>query len=353
MGSAQVAASTTGARASFYRPELDVLRFGAFLLVFLHHALPHSGWMFAGIARAGALGVDLFFALSAYLITELLLRERRSRGAIDVGAFYIRRVLRIWPLYYFTLLILVPAMSFLPGEQMPWAYSAAFALFGANWACAAWGYPPSSFALLWSVSIEEQFYLAWPWLVRLGELRLRMIAYGMLAAATVTRMVLVIRDVHHPGIWCNTLARLDPIAAGALLACFLKGAVPQHTRRSRILWIALGGALLIGSGAMGFNEGWPVLVTYPLAAGASVAIIFGVLGWGVPGSRLRLLAPGTYLGKISYGLYVFHAAAIRIAPSPVLALPLTVALAALSYRYLESPFLRLKDRFAHIGTRDV
>ena len=129
--------------------------------------------MLAGIARAGALGVDLFFALSAYLITGLLLRERRSSGAIDVRAFYVRRILRIWPLYYFTLLILVPAMSILPGERMPWRHFLAFGLFSGNWACAAWGYPPSSFSLLWSVSIEEQFYLAWPWLVRMGQRNLR------------------------------------------------------------------------------------------------------------------------------------------------------------------------------------
>ncbi|MBZ5672987.1 MAG: acyltransferase [Acidobacteriia bacterium] len=339
------------ASSRVYRPELDLLRFGAFLLVFLHHALPHSSadyripgqaaMLLSGIARAGALGVDLFFALSAYLITELLLREQRSRGAIDIRAFYIRRILRIWPLYYFALLILVPAMSLLPEEHMPWSYSLAFALFGGNWACAAWGYPPSSFALLWSVSIEEQFYIAWPWIMRmsgrLGAGSLRLIACGMLAIATVTRIVLVIRDVHHPGIWCNTLARLDPIAGGALLACFLNGAVPRHSARSRSLWIGLGGILLVGAGSLGGNEGWPVLITYPLAAAASVAVIVGTLG-----SRVRA---GAYLGKISYGLYVFHAAAIRIVPSPILALPLTMAIAAVSYRYLESPFLRLKERY--------
>jgi peptidoglycan/LPS O-acetylase OafA/YrhL len=339
-----VSSAPNTALVRFYRPELDILRFGAFLLVFLHHALPHSGWMLAGIVRAGALGVDLFFTLSAYLITELLLRERRSRGAIDIRAFYIRRILRIWPLYSFALLILVPAMSFLPGERMPWSYFASFAIFGGNWACAAWGYPPSSFALLWSVSIEEQFYLTWPWIVRmsvrLGEHHLQRAAYGMLAIATLTRIVLVIRDVHHPGIWCDTLARLDPIAGGALLACFLNGSLPTHSARSRVLWIGFGVALLIGAGALGGNEGWPVLVTYPLAAAAAVMIIFGTLGCG--------MRAGAYLGKISYGLYVFHAAVIRLVPSLILALPLTIAIAALSYRFLESPFLRLKDRFARL-----
>jgi peptidoglycan/LPS O-acetylase OafA/YrhL len=234
-------------------------------------------------------------------------------------------------------------MSFLPGEHMPWTYSVAFAIFGGNWACAAWGYPPSSFSLLWSVSIEEQFYLSWPWLVRFGADRVRLVAYGMLAIATGTRVVLVIRDVQHPGIWCNTLARLDPIAGGALLACFLNGSMPEHTLRARVLWIGLGAVLLIGSGTVGSNEGWPVLISYPMAAAASVAIIFGTLG--VHPRAGVYLGLGSYLGKISYGLYVFHAAVIRVVPSPILALPLTIAIAALSYRYLESPFLRLKDRF--------
>ena len=110
--------------------------------MFLQHALPHAtadylapgfqNWplrVLAGIARAGALGVDLFFALSAYLITELLLRERRSSGVVDIRAFYIRRILRIWPLYYFALLILVPAMSIFPGERMPWSDFLAFGFF--------------------------------------------------------------------------------------------------------------------------------------------------------------------------------------------------------------------------------
>ena len=132
--------------AQFYRPELDVVRFGAFALVFLHHALSHSSadyvswgasqWAASAIAaaaRAGAWGVDLFFALSAYLITELLLREQRARGTIDIRAFYLRRILRIWPLYYFALLVLLPALStFLPGERLPVEYYFGFPFLGGN-----------------------------------------------------------------------------------------------------------------------------------------------------------------------------------------------------------------------------
>src|SRR6266699_1803055 len=102
----------------FYHPEIDVLRFGAFFLVYLWHALPltpatylHLGFgrlltrVLVGFIHGGAYGVDLFFALSSYLITELLLREYRSRGSINIRAFYARRILRIWPLYFVALFL--------------------------------------------------------------------------------------------------------------------------------------------------------------------------------------------------------------------------------------------------------
>ena len=105
---------------SFYHPELDVLRFFAFFAVFLHHALPREATLYlnAGLTstatewlltakKAGAFGVDLFFVLSAFLITELLRREYVSRGKFNLSSFYIRRALRIWPLYFTFLAITV------------------------------------------------------------------------------------------------------------------------------------------------------------------------------------------------------------------------------------------------------
>ena len=372
------AGSVAEKRRSFYRPELDVLRFGAFLLVFIHHGFPltaaeYTGWgvpaplaaLLAAGARAGALGVDLFFALSAYLITELLLREQRARGSFQIRAFYIRRILRIWPLYFSALLVLLPLLYLaLPGDKMPRNFLLAFLFFGGNWACAWWNLYPTSLALLWSVSIEEQFYIVWPWLMRLFGPRLQLCAWGMLAVATITRAFLIATRTDLTGmdvrIWTNTLARLDPIAGGALLAVLLQGEIPKHRVRSRALWIASGGIALWIAGSMLKDPGWIWLVTYPLAAGGCVAILYGA--FTPDGGR----APGilTYLGKISYGLYVFHVAAIRLVqtitgPSLsgpmvlLLALALTVAAAALSYRYLESPFLRLKNRFERIETRAV
>jgi len=365
-----------GRRPGFYRPELDVLRFGAFLLVFIHHGFPltaaeYSGWgipptlatLFASGARAGALGVDLFFALSAYLITELLLREQRSVGHFDIRAFYARRILRIWPLYYFALLILLPLLGLaLPTDKMPGNFWVAFLLFAGNWACAWGNLFPTALALLWSVSIEEQFYLVWPWMIRMFGSRMPLFACGMLAVATMTRVFLISRGGltgMDARIWTNTLARLDPIAGGALLALLLRGAVPKHTPLRRALWISGGGVALWIAGSVLKDPGWIWLATYPLAAAGCVAILYG--SFAPDGGRPPQIL--IYLGKVSYGLYVFHVAAIRLVQTVlpsiagpivlILALALTVAMAALSYRFLESPFLRLKNRFEYVRTRSV
>jgi len=346
MAASTVQVSAPRAQA-FHRPELDILRFGAFFLVFLHHALPHAsaeyahwGFLLAALGRAGALGVDLFFTLSAYLITELLLREQRAKGSIDVRAFYARRVLRIWPLYFFALLVLAPAMTFVDaGDRLPASYLGGFLLLSGNWACVLWGYPASSFSLLWSVSIEEQFYLAWPWLIRATR-NLGVIIALMIVIAWATRVWLALAGVEHPAVWCNTLARLDPIAGGSLLAWLLHGRRPVLKVVVRAVLVGAGGLLLAIAGAPGEHAGWGALWTYPLAAIACVSILCGTLGLGLRSTAFE------YLGKISFGLYVFHAAALRLVSFAPAALLLTIALAALSYRWIEAPFLRWKNRLA-------
>ena len=219
--------------AAFLRPELDVLRFLAFLGVFLHHTLPQeaSTWADWGVPSplaewlassvvAGGLGVDLFFVLSGYLITELLLREREARGDLSIGRFYLRRTLRIWPLYFAFLAFVVgvlPRVSTLAGLEQPWRVW--FFLLLGNFATAAWGYPPSVAAPLWSVSIEEQFYLFWPVLLRsVSTERLIRLLAVLALGANAARALLVLNGTVHPGIWCNTLARLDPILVGALVS---------------------------------------------------------------------------------------------------------------------------------------
>lgn len=368
---------------AFYHPELDVLRFLAFFAVFLHHALPRDAAVYMGaglssaatewllaVKEAGAFGVDLFFALSAFLITELLRREYENRGTFSLSAFYIRRALRIWPLYFTFLaatVFVIPAI--LPEERFGSTYIISFALFFGNWICATSGFPFSVATPLWSISVEEQFYLGWPLLLRVfGVNRIKQIAVGMLAFALATRVLLTSSGVEHPGIWCNTFARLDPIALGALLAFLLNGRTLQIKTAPRLLLgvLALAGWLLTAKYLS--HDGPTSIATYAVSALASVAVLVAFLK---SDTRLLHRAPFTwvvYLGRISYGLYVFHLLALALMSKllfiPVLGIPLnfetrflfafllTVILAAASYRWLEQPFLRLKKRFRHSPERE-
>ena len=142
----------------------------------------------ASLYAAGAAGVDLFFALSAYLITSLLIRERLQTGSISLRLFYIRRALRIWPLYYLVVALGVLFAFTMAHHQVPWFYQqslpwyyvAGYIFFVSNWFYAAFGVVQSICAPLWTVAIEEQFYLLWPALMR------RLAPRGMVIAALLT-----------------------------------------------------------------------------------------------------------------------------------------------------------------------
>ena len=365
-------------RHSFYHPELDVLRFVAFLAVFMHHALPRDAGLYIrnGLSpaatqwlltakEAGAFGLDLFFALSAYLITELLLREHASRGSFSVTAFYIRRALRIWPLYFtFLALTVFVIPSILPRENFGPIYIASFALFVGNWVCATKGIPFSVAGPLWSISVEEQFYIAWPLLLRFfGIKRIKQLAIGMLGLAFVTRIVLAVYGVEHPGVWCNTLARLDPIALGAILAFTLRGRSPQMNNLLRVVLCAVAFASWWLIARYLSQDGTSSIATFALSGFASVVLLMAVLRSEAPLLRVPPFSWLVYLGRISYGLYVFHLLALAVMMNvsfvPGLGIPisfefrvlfsflLTVALAATSYSFLEQPFLKLKERFSY------
>jgi peptidoglycan/LPS O-acetylase OafA/YrhL len=317
-------------------------------------------------AAGGAFGVDLFFALSSFLITTLLLRERLATGTIDVTSFYVRRVLRIWPLYFSFLFILTPlARQVLPGDVLDSRYTLAFALFVGNWACILWGYPHSVAGPLWSVSIEEQFYLAWPLLMRRASGHLCATFAVLLFVAVVARMVMVAAGSVHPQIWCNTIGHLDPIAGGALLAVL---ASPRPKARPWVrcaLWLA-GLGLFTLAGHFGDFAGPRSLITYPVVAVASCSLILASLC--LPRERFvrhPVLRAAVFLGKVSYGLYVFHlmfiallgvSSAQRIGLRVALtcaALACTIVAAVTSYYLLERPFLRLKRNFSHVQSRPI
>lgn len=368
----------------FYRPELDGLRFLAFMAVFLHHALPRlpagfsasgpvgwAGHLYSSMVLGGGLGVDLFFTLSAYLITTLLVREHRHYGNIDWRLFLARRALRIWPLYY-AFLLCAPVLARLGWERpLSGGQFAAFALLAANWECALHGYPASMVAPLWSVAIEEQFYLVWPIAVRWTKPeRLAKLCVAMLVVAAGTRAYLAWIAVPHPGVWCNTLARLDPIAIGSLLAV-----LPDRWQRPFPKRWRAPVALAAVASCLAIVAVWPMTAkppsmgfvpSYALIALACVVVLRSAFHEEhEPPSGLAhpwLI----HLGRISYGLYVFHAFGLMMARdfvgrltggqmavvvTPVIGLAVTTAIAAMSYRFLEQPFLRLKSRLARVPSR--
>ena len=362
----------------FYHPELDVLRFLAFLAVFIHHALPRDAALYINnglppwasqlvvtAKSAGAYGVDLFFVLSAYLITELLLREHALRGSFSISAFYVRRALRIWPLYFtFLALTIFIVPTILPEDQFGTIYIVSFLLFFGNWVCAANGIPVSVASPLWSISVEEQFYLAWPPLLRVvGIKRIKHLAIAMLLVAISTRIVLAATDVAHPGVWCNTIARLDSIALGAILAVALRGRAPQLKPAARLLLAGAAVATFLLVAKYLRQEGPTSVITYTATALASVLLLVSVLHTNASFLRMPAFSWLVYLGRVSYGLYVFHVLALALVPQIIigyfgvplnfearvlLSFALTVVLATVSYTLLEHPFLRLKERFTRI-----
>ncbi|HET6930919.1 MAG TPA: acyltransferase [Candidatus Acidoferrum sp.] len=372
----------------FYRPELDTLRFFAFFGVFVFHVVPNDPQFYqahpilpasivpliCAVASAGAYGVDLFFALSAYLITTLLIREEEVRGSIDTGAFYVRRILRIWPLYFFFIAVaaLVPAWD--RTQHLGWPYVAGYLLLSGNWVYVFLGLPHSIASPLWSVSIEEQFYLIWPLaLRRLSRRQLVLTVIGLLVLANAVRIFLVSSHVLGAAVEYNTMARIDAIAFGILVAYFLGSEAPSLSLFSRAaLAISCVSVWCIVASYTNLNaqtEVAPVMGTLlgrPLIALAAAGLLAAVIGAPAAGARVLTNSWLTYLGRISYGLYVYHAAGLLVAwhvfrgnsvkiyaAYALTGFGLTVLFSALSYRWLESPFLKMKERFAVVRSRPV
>ena len=358
--------TSTGAR--FYSPQLDGLRFCAALAVLLHHAPAIT--LLSHFQAYGWIGVDLFLSLSAYLITRLILIEQDHTGTFDFRSFYIRRMLRIWPLYftYVTAACIgALALTALPVATVAAAWLSHFS-FTNNLLVALTGYSPVPFtAHLWTISLEEQAYIVLPLMIALpaaAGTRVRIapaVAAAMLGVLMLARAAFVAAQAKHPFIWVLPL-HADPIVLGALAAIL----VGSGKLKPQPLMMVLGVALI---------------ATIPLFPPVDVPGAYQVVGFLVTGVACTAIVVGTqtafgertplawqpmrYLGKISYGIYIYHALAIgaveqllaaRGLPPAVtafFALPLTIAMAAASYAVLERPFLRMKDRFARVASRPV
>jgi peptidoglycan/LPS O-acetylase OafA/YrhL len=375
----------------FYLPQLDGLRFVAFLLVFAHH-LPQPpasgpGAAIRTVQAWGWSGVELFFALSAFLVTALLLKEHVATGRMSIWRFYVRRALRIWPLYFFALLLGFAILPALHLPDVPWSelvdrFLLAFVVFAGNLATAIHSYPPSYVLnLLWSVSAEEQFYLVLP-LVALALARARLATWiAVLAATSLAGLALRAAALHaqwpHPALWVLQVARPDAFLVGILVAVLhVRGRLASLVPASSVA-VALAA---VGVLAFASITPFPNLHTgslhalwqYPAIAAGAGALLLALAGPHAPPRLVAILGsrPLAWLGKISFGLYVYHYLCVRgvnaalaawpaVAPATwpgwvvhvLAALAGVVVVAALSYRFLERPFLEMKARYEWIRSR--
>ena len=313
------------------------------------------------VLRNGSFGVHIFFVVSGFLITTLLLREKETFGTISLRNFYLRRILRIWPLYYAVLtLYVVIALAVERGTSRGnsfFHYLPSFATFTYTWFISA-NWPGGMFNLAWTLATEEQFYLAWPIVLRF----LRSLWSSVIILGTIA---LKLAADHHltdhllPVGWLPTRIVLSiavPICMGVLLAQAL------HWRRGftwlyyLIGWKWSAPVMLV---AMLISLA-PAHVSFLPAFAATTALVGACVIREDNGlSALLVLRPIAFIGTLSYGMYLFNSISVHVVRFVtvrlgteypplifVFAVALATAMAYLSYRYYEAPFLALKSKYA-------
>jgi len=314
-----------------HRPELDGLRGIAVLLVIVNHAgLPY-------VAQAGSVGVTLFFVLSGYLITRLMLDERERTGRVNFRNFYARRARRLLPAL--CLLLIAVAAYLLASHQslMPVVLATGYSANIAN----ATGHSLGNLDHMWTLSLEEQFYLLWPMLMPLVARR-RKPALVLTIAAAVSAAI-------RSGLWLSgaPIWRVyygpDTRADAILIGCALAFVITKTTTHHWLNWAAITGSVTLAAACImpGTVFIW-LLIPLPVASAA-------VISWAVR-HPLRILAwrPLVATGKISYGLYLWNlpmALSLQswdapVGVRPALLLVVNFALAGLSWFVIERPFMR-------------
>ena len=346
-------------------PELDSLRaIAAIAVVWSHAAHAAPGFRFAPIVRWGWTAVDLFFVVSGYLITTIILNAQKSKHFLL--NFYVRRSLRIWPIYYLALFAFA-ALNLVLGRVYPMDGLPRYLAYLQN-VSHYWGGqdPPfcKAFAHTWSLAVEEQFYLIWPALVLwVGRKRLVPFSLALIALAALMR-----------GRGWDAqllLTRCDGLALGGLLAAIVsdRPRFEQNIKayRRAFMIICCTGLAVLPFFKIPGTSGFDAVSSLELLA---INLFFvALVGYCVCSTGTKELAwlrntKLIYVGKISYGLYLYHNLIIALLPKitkvkeqpwpwMVVALGVSFALAALSWEFIEKPILALKERFSYDRSAQV
>jgi peptidoglycan/LPS O-acetylase OafA/YrhL len=374
------------AREKVFFPGLNALRFFAALCVIISHIELIKGsfgfkhyWNNVLIFNLGGLGVYFFFVLSGFLITFLLLKEKEQAGAIRIRQFYLRRILRIWPLYYAICILGFFILPYFKAIAIPYLREDFQAHFGTNLVLYLLILPNLAFSLYqavphigqtWSIGVEEQFYLGWPWLIAKAKnvFRSLLIVIGLIVLLKV--LVLLLGNFFGGQDWYPVLKRFVAMSKFECMAIGGIGAYFLYTKNEKILRYMCDGRLFWLS-----LLGIPLLIYFtPAKIQDSIHLVYSVLfliiimyisGNTRIAGRLETRY-FSYLGKISYGIYMYHFIIIPIVMylynrsglelgelSCNLILytaitGLTILVSGLSYALFEERFIRLKDRFTVI-----
>lgn len=350
-----------------YMPQLDALRALAVLAVMVHHFLPVDRFLPPDYITLGLLAVRLFFVLSGFLITGILLSYRSEERGTALRRFYLRRILRIFPIYYLTLFIAL-ALQVRPIQQGAFWHLT----YLSNYVAVAhpeWMGPASHF---WTLAVEEQFYFVWPFILLFVPQRyLTKTIVGTIALAVLFRaFVLFVLSISIDAAGLFTFATLDSLGGGALLALFHydERLRPRLPRLMKLFLISGLVIVTLTTGCYVFNVGFRILHTL-LTLG--ISFLFVVLiektARGFTGKAKSVMenAVVLYIGKISYGLYVYHNFMLAIvlyyllkwtaAPDyrlvALLSTVTTFATAILSWHVVERPLMQLKNRFSFSASK--
>lgn len=350
-----------------YIPELDGLRCLAVLsVIFFHLKIPGFG--------VGWIGVNLFFVLSGYLITSILLADRDLQSGVIpfIGRFYARRCLRIFPLYYGYLVLnylLLQVLSYLhPAENFEAVGYGWYLTYTQNFLLGTTSFKlPGFLGHTWTLAIEEQFYLVWPLLVYcLSARTLAIVSFIVIIAGPISRHYIFAATGNPYLTFVATPGSMDQLAFGCLCALYA-------SRTSEIRNFVLGFALcatvavfaalvwVIGPTAFWHPQDW---VSHPLQmyVFSAVGLMFSAVILSATRFRWSAILRSrlaVHLGRISYGMYMWHGLATIVAtklarslnpeafnPSrAVLAVFITYVVSWVSFRFFESPFLALKAKF--------